>query len=968
MLSKKILLVSLMVFGSVISALAQGTLRGVVKEVGTNELLIGANLLFQSSEGLSRGTTSGLNGDFRLTVPAGTYTLRISYVGYTDKTIRDIVVVDGQTTELEIELSLGVSLNPVVISASKAAEKINEAPASIQVITAREIETVSTASAADYVKGLASVDVAQQGIVSQTVVTRGFNNIFSGSLHVLVDNRIASIPSLRANAMHFIQISNDDIEQIELVLGPGSALYGPNVNSGVMHMITKSPFTSQGTDISITGGEQSYYKFQARTAHKINDRLGIRLSTQYINAVDFTLQESNWNDALLMDTYRRTQLAQNDPDFLPSFQLPGNFNQYRLNELAGRAQHLYNNGGMDGDPSNPIGIRDLDVRKMAFDTNIEYLINPRARFIFSGGYNSARNIDLTGLGAGQAVDWSLYYIQGRLLYDNWFFQAYLNGTNSGDTYIIPTGLSIIDKSQVFVSQVQHSSDLDRLSLVYGGDFIITTPRTEGTINGAYEDIDQTNEIGAYLQAKYAINEKIDILGSFRADKHSELENIVISPRAALVLKPSSTQTFRATYNRSFSTPSSNNLWLDIQAATVPTPFSQALGLTYQVRAQGVPSSGFNFRRDANGLPFWYSPANPSGKDTPMPFTSVGADQWAFMAPILAAGMRNGLTGFYQLQGMSEADAAVMAQADVANMDLSSPENIRLLMRALNTATSTFSDVSDVTDISQMKPTVYNTFEIGYKGIINNQLLLSADFYYTRARNFVGPLIVETPNVFMNRADMLNFMRDKIVEGTNRAGGSNLNAGQAGLVADPVAQALGGLPIGIVSPEETFHKDAMVVTYRNFGEIDFFGVDLGFEYLINDELRVMGNYSFISDDRWLNLDNNPDFNIYLNAPQNKGMFGVGYAGLRNGFSAGARARYIQGFVIESGIYNTRDASGTHIPLDDYVIVDLNASYKIKQIRGLTASLQVYNLLDNQKPQFAGTPDIGRLSLFGLSYNF
>jgi outer membrane receptor for ferrienterochelin and colicins len=962
MLKKNLLLLVMLCLSSSSLVFAQGILQGVIVERGTNETLIGANVQVQSSEGLSRGTTTGLNGDFSLRLPEGTYTVRVSYVGYTDRTINDISVRNGETTTLNIELNLGISLNPVVISASKAAEKVNEAPASIQVVTARELESVSTASAADYVKGLASVDVAQQGIISQTVVTRGFNNIFSGSLHVLVDNRIASIPSLRANVLHFVQITNDDIDQIELVLGPGSALYGPNVNSGVMHMITKSPFTSQGTNVSISGGEQSYYKFQLRTAHTLSDKLGVRFSTQYISAKDFSLQESQWDDQLLYDTYARTQLPSSNPDHLPRFDLPGDFNQYRLNELAGRARYLYGDGtpGGRGDDSNPIGIRSLDIEKLAFDTNVEYRINPRSQFILSGGYNTARNIDLTGLGAGQAVDWSLYYVQGRYTYDNWFVQAYLNGTNSGDTYIIPTGLSIIDKSQVFVSQVQHSTDVDRLSLIYGLDYILTTPRTEGTINGQYEAIDQVNEIGGYLQAKYALNEKIDLLGSFRADNHSELQNLVLSPRAALVFKPSGTQTLRATYNRSFSTPSSNNLWLDLQAATVPTPFSQSLGLTYQVRAQGVPSSGFNFSRGADGRPLWYSPANPNGKDVAMELNS--AQGWAFLAPILAAGIQNGLTGIYQQQGMSAADAQAQAQSDVQGMDFSNPANIGLNLAALNTATSTFSPVTDVNDIARMKPTVYNTFEIGYKGILDNRLLLSADLYYTRASNFVGPLIVETPNVFMNRTDMQNYMQQMIADNTS------LNEGQAALVAVPVAQALSGLPIGIVSPDETFHKDAMVVTYRNFGEIDFFGLDLGFELLLNDEFRVMGNYSFISDDRWLNLDNNPDFNIYLNAPQNKGMFGVAYAGLRNGYSGNLRARYVQGFVIESGIYNTRNAQGNHVPLEDYLILDLTSSYRIKQLPGLTASLQVYNLLDNQKPQFAGTPDIGRLTLLGLSYNF
>ena len=56
----------------------------------------------------------------------------------------------------------------------------------------------------------------------------------------LTDNRISKSPSLRLNAYNFIPITNDDIERIELVFGPGSALYGPNCANGVMHIITRS--------------------------------------------------------------------------------------------------------------------------------------------------------------------------------------------------------------------------------------------------------------------------------------------------------------------------------------------------------------------------------------------------------------------------------------------------------------------------------------------------------------------------------------------------------------------------------------------------------------------------------------------------------------------------------------------------------------------------------------------------------
>ena len=65
--------------------------------------------------------------------------------------------------------------------------------------------------------------------------------MFTGALMSLVDNRIARIPSLRANVYSSLPTADEDIERIEVALGPGSALYGPNSANGVMHILEFFP-------------------------------------------------------------------------------------------------------------------------------------------------------------------------------------------------------------------------------------------------------------------------------------------------------------------------------------------------------------------------------------------------------------------------------------------------------------------------------------------------------------------------------------------------------------------------------------------------------------------------------------------------------------------------------------------------------------------------------------------------------
>lgn len=924
------LLLVLMLCVGVTQAFAQGTLRGTVADESSKEVLSGTNILLSSADGsISRGTNSGLDGSFTfLNLPAGTYTARISYVGYNDKTITGITVASGQTATLTITLTPGVSLNPVVVSASKAQEKVTEAPASIQVITARDIRNVSTATATDYVKGLTAVDIAQQGVASQTVVTRGFNNIFSGSLLVLTDNRITSIPSLRANALHFIPQTNDDIESIELVLGPGAALYGPNTNSGVMHLLTKSPLTSTGTTVSVFGGNQSFMKAQLRTAHTFSDKLGVKVSAQYVSAEEFEM----------------------DPN-----------NPYRLQETQARANYLASPGASPlTERGRRIGVRDYDIQKIGVDGRLDYVMSDDLSLILNSGFNQSNNIDLTGLGAGQAVNWTYSYYQARVLYRNWFFQTFLNASNSGDTYIIPTGNQIIDKSKLLVSQLQHSADWKKFNFVYGLDYISTMPETDGTVNGQYEDIDTYQEFGGYLQTKFRLMDNLDLLASFRVDQHSELNDPVFSPRAAIVFRPIQNHNFRLTYNRSFSTPSSNNLFLDLEAARIPIGSFYTLG----VRAMGVPKNGFTFARDAQGRPFWVSNLAPAGAPA-FALNTQDPATWALIRGVV----QGALAGNPQTAALAPAmaGAPLPGSANPAGGNYSA---IGLGLAKLNTGSGSFDPVTDVSDIAAIKPTIYNTFEFGYKGIINNKLLLSADVYYTKAENFVGPLMVETPNVFMAGAQMRTYLTQYLTN-VLVAGGmpGPQAAGTAAAIGTSVGGALGGLPLGVVTPTEAFNRDAVMLTYRNFGEINYFGVDLGFEYLMNSQYRLMGNYSLVSKDKWLNLDGNPDLNVLLNAPTNKFMVGVGYDNRELGFDAGLKFRYVSGFPVESGIYNTLNSTtGEYDNLDAYYNIDLNMGYDIKQVPGLRASVTVNNLTNNAKPQFAGTPDIGLFAIGGLTFAF
>ncbi|CAG0959415.1 partial Colicin I receptor, partial [Anaerolineae bacterium] len=268
-----------------------GTVTGTVTEGRANQPVAGARVQALSATTIVAATQSRDDGSYRLTVPAGTYTIVVNRIGYRPGNATVTVAAGGSATANVTMAEAVIELNPVVTVASRKEEKALDAPASVSVIEVREIQERPVVTAAEHVQGMAGVDVSKGGVAQSNIVARGFNNAFSGSILTLQDYRFAGVPSLRVNVPLMSTTTGDDIERIEVLLGPASALYGPNSSHGVLHVITKSPFTSQGTTITLDGGTQSLFKGSARYAGLIGDKLGFKLSGEY-----FTAQEWEYND------------------------------------------------------------------------------------------------------------------------------------------------------------------------------------------------------------------------------------------------------------------------------------------------------------------------------------------------------------------------------------------------------------------------------------------------------------------------------------------------------------------------------------------------------------------------------------------------------------------------------------------------------------------------------------------------
>ena len=498
------------IFGVATITTQAATLNITVTDAQTGNQLKNVSITVKPQTGdTTRGMTDE-NGTIELSeLASGLYTITASAKGYTDSVSKDVEITEDATESLDIALSSDViELDKVSVSASRRKEKVLEAPASVALLDDSQIQDRVAMSVTEHIKSLRAVDVVTSGIGTSYVVVRGFNNVFSGNLLSLVDNRIASVPSLRVNAYTMIPTINEDIEQIEVVSGPGAALYGPNSANGVMHILTRSPFTSRGTTVSIGGGERRIFSGSLRHAGVINEMFGYKLTANYTRGDD-------WEE--------------------------------------GRAKEDVENVKID-----PI----YDTAYARGELRVDYSPNDDTTAILAIGGTQASGIELTGIGAGQAKGWLYTYGQTRFIYKDLFAQLFVNMSDAGETYVLRSGLPTIDYSNQYVGQIQHSYGIgDVQRFTYGLDVLLTRPDTDGTINGVNEDKDNINEIGVYLQSETNILPQLKLIAAGRADTHNHLSDVVLSPRAALSFQPNDDHNLRLTYNRAFNTPGTQTCFL-----------------------------------------------------------------------------------------------------------------------------------------------------------------------------------------------------------------------------------------------------------------------------------------------------------------------------------------------------------------------------------------------------------------------
>lgn len=928
-----------------------GSVTGVVRDAESGQPLAGAQVQVMTGGSAVASVATGSDGRYRAAnIAAGTYSVTARSVGYAMRRIEGVSVAAGQATTLDIAMQLSATvLNPVSVTGTRGAEpeKVLDSPNAISVVSSERIAERPAATVTDHLKGQPGLSISNGGIVQANIVSRGFNNAFSTTMLMLQDYRFAGVPSLRVNVPFLFTGTGEDIDRIEVLQGPASALYGPNSGAGVLHVITKSPFQSQGTSLTLDGGERSLLRVAGRHAGVFgNDKFGYKLSGEYFRANDF-----EYNDPNEPATYSATDTR-----------VPAS----RRGQAA---------------------TRDFGLSKIGMEARLDYRPNEDTEAITTFGYSKIGNaLEITTtFGAAQAQNWSYTNFQQRFRHKKFFAQVFYNASNSGNadaaddngTFYLRSGIPVVDKSTVLVGQLQQGLQLGSTKLTGGLDIIRTTPQTEGTINGRNEEDDNILETGAYLQITQPLGEKFDFLGAARVDMNSRVIGEQFSPRAAILYKASPTQNFRFTFNRSFNSPASFSLALDQwsgQSANLGPGISPPGGST-EVRIFGNPAKeGWRYDRScttAQTANLCLRSNFTGGAPTPV----AGATMFPAVMNVFAPQLAAATAAAFGLNSTQRANIA-------AALDNLAPTNAQMPMLLRNVLAPGSPSVSfnSVQDYAPLGANFSNTWEVGYKGIIGDRMRIAVDYWYqirpadptTQVIN-ADDIVFFDPGATTSPNGLIGYLGQQMgpVLAANGVPAPAIPAVLSSWIGG--ATGLGALPVGALNFDNPIYDQTyLVFTYQNAtGQVDVRGLDVAVDYLFNDMYSVEATYSKLSRNVFADAPGASVANpLAANTPKHRATLTLRRVDEAKGMNMELRGRYMDAFPVNSGVLNSYNI-GTptrYDPVPVNMFLDAGFSWRLPVAQNIRWSLNVQNLLNNEVPSFAGVAPVGRLATTRVQYTF
>nr|MCU0326183.1 TonB-dependent receptor plug domain-containing protein [Spirosomataceae bacterium] len=178
-------------------------------------------------------------------------------------------------------------LNEVTVSASRISESMLNAPVSVSKISYKELQNTPSIELISSLARYKGIDVSQSSLFVTSLSTRGFNSSKAERILQLADFVDFMSPTSSLYGGNWMGIPELDIQDIEIVHGANSALYGSGAFNGVIMQTSKNPFKTQGLTVSLKSGSRNLFDAQLRFATVIGKRFAFKLNTNYTEADEF---------------------------------------------------------------------------------------------------------------------------------------------------------------------------------------------------------------------------------------------------------------------------------------------------------------------------------------------------------------------------------------------------------------------------------------------------------------------------------------------------------------------------------------------------------------------------------------------------------------------------------------------------------------------------------------------------------
>lgn len=524
--------------------LKTAAIKGVARQADTKERFPYVNVFLK---GTTLGMATDARGEFHITkIPPGSYVVVASVVG--NKTIeQSIVLKEDQTLTLTFNFeSEDVQLKEILVyGATLRKERITEAPTAVSVVEGKNLmRSASSGQLPKLIEGQPGVDLVQSGLYDFNLNTRGFNSSLNRRVLVLLDGRDLGTAFLGSTEWNGLSTPLEDLGRVEMVRGPGSALYGANAYNGVLNITSIPPRQMIGTKATLGVGEMNMYRADVRHAGEM-DLFSYKINAGGVSGNTFskTRYKSTTGD-LNKDIYNAaTNLA-----FQQSVYANQNFEYAGLNGLLN---------------AEIAELRDAPVNQFYVSGRLDYDYESGGTSSVEAGVTQVENeVIVTGIGRVQIQRARRPF--ARLSYSEHGFNANFwtnSRINIAPEISLSTGLPLIQNANISQGEIQYSTTtLDqRLFLVGGISQRLVSIDAEGTLMKAKRDDNMT---GIFGQAEFRFTTEFKTVVAARFDRSSLHENF-ISPKAAFVWTPIANHTVRATYNRAFQSPNYSELYLNI---------------------------------------------------------------------------------------------------------------------------------------------------------------------------------------------------------------------------------------------------------------------------------------------------------------------------------------------------------------------------------------------------------------------